>query len=101
MLRSLAVMLVMFSFPAWAESPEQSREGARMKPEKVYGRLNWIRSSNPLAASRPVIVGIPGGPGLSSATLRGMEVLAEGFDVVLVDPPGTGGTEEMPLVSLQ
>lgn len=37
------------------------------------------------------MVFIPGGPGLSSATLRSMDILRRSFDLAYVDPPGTGG----------
>jgi pimeloyl-ACP methyl ester carboxylesterase len=43
---------------------------------------------------RPAICFIPGGPGLSSATLRSMDVLSRSFDLVYVDTPGTAGLAE-------
>lgn len=48
-----------------------------------------------------MIVGIPGGPGLSSATLRGIEHLGNKFDLALIDPPGCGESDELPVVSRQ
>lgn len=46
------------------------------------------------ARERPVVAFIPGGPGLSSHTLAGVERLTRSFDVALVDPPGTAGLPE-------
>lgn len=60
----------------------------------MRAKLTRVSSSHPKAAERPVICMIPGGPGLSSATLRSMDLLSRSFDLVYVDPPGTGGTEE-------
>jgi len=42
----------------------------------------------------PVIVLIPGGPGLSSRTWGDISYLRKTHDVVLVDPPGTNGLAE-------
>ncbi len=39
----------------------------------------------------PVFVFLPGGPGLSSQTMRSLEELKRSADLVFVDPPGTGG----------
>ena len=39
----------------------------------------------------PVLVLIPGGPGLSSLTLRSMDILKRTFELVYVDFPGTNG----------
>ena len=52
-------------------------------------------SSNPKASERPVISLMPGGPGLSSATLGTLKKLNSEFDLALVDPPGTGGTPDL------
>lgn len=43
----------------------------------------------------PTICFFPGGPGLSSKTLRSMDVLSRSFELAFVDPPGTGGLEEV------
>ncbi|MBI4369690.1 MAG: alpha/beta hydrolase [Elusimicrobia bacterium] len=47
---------------------------------------------NPL---RPVICFIPGGPGLSSKTLTGIEIVSRSFDLAFIDPPGTGGLPDV------
>ncbi len=57
-------------------------------------RLSVLKSTVSTAARRPVVVLIPGGPGLSSRTLRSMELLVRSLDVAFVDPPGTGGAPE-------
>lgn len=56
--------------------------------------LTFLKSKSSEAKDRPIIVLIPGGPGLSSKTLSGLEVLNRSFDLVLVDPPGTGGQRD-------
>lgn len=38
---------------------------------------------------------IPGGPGLSSATMRLLDLLTRSFDLHYIDPPGTGGQNEI------
>lgn len=38
---------------------------------------------------------IPGGPGLSSATMRSLDLLVRSFDLHYIDPPGTGGQNEV------
>jgi pimeloyl-ACP methyl ester carboxylesterase len=43
---------------------------------------------------RPLLALIPGGPGLSSRTLKGIESCDRFFDLAFVDPPGTGGLPE-------
>lgn len=40
----------------------------------------------------PVLVLIPGGPGLSSLTLRSMDILSRSFNLLYVDFPGVNGT---------
>lgn len=40
----------------------------------------------------PVLILIPGGPGLSSATLRSMDILSRAFNLVYVDFSGVNGT---------
>ena len=52
--------------------------------------LTFLKSKSNEAKDRPIVVFIPGGPGLSSKTLSGLEILNRSFDLVLVDPPGTG-----------
>lgn len=42
-------------------------------------------------SSAPSLVLIPGGPGLSSLTLRSLELLNRSFDLYFVDFPGTNG----------
>jgi pimeloyl-ACP methyl ester carboxylesterase len=54
-------------------------------------RLNFFRSAHRAAADRPLLVLVPGGPGLSGASWGPVDVLADAFDVATVDPPGTGG----------
>ncbi len=57
--------------------------------------LKFLKSTSSEAESRPVVVFIPGGPCLSSKTLSGLEVLNRSFDVVFLDPPGTGGLPDI------
>ncbi len=47
-------------------------------------------SSNPAAQWRPIMVLIPGGPGLSHKTLEPLNLLSTQFDLLFVDPPGGG-----------
>jgi pimeloyl-ACP methyl ester carboxylesterase len=59
----------------------------------MKSRLTILENKDaPLA--RPVLCFIPGGPGLSSRTLRSMDFLSRSFTVAYIDPPGTGGEEE-------
>lgn len=60
----------------------------------MSANLRYQQSKNLEAAQRPLVVLIPGGPGLSSKTLVGFEKLSRSFDLVFVDPPGTEGQEE-------
>ncbi len=53
-------------------------------------RLHIVRSPAPEAQKRPVLVLIPGGPGLSSVTIKPLEILSSHFDLIFVDPPGAG-----------
>lgn len=62
--------------------------------KRYFSRLHLHRSPNIQAKSRPIIVLIPGGPGLSSNTLRRLNGLLRHFDVVFVDPPGIGRDQE-------
>ncbi len=57
--------------------------------------LITIESKNKDGINRPVVCFIPGGPGLSSKTLRSMDVLSRSFDLAYIDPPGTGGQPEI------
>ena len=56
----------------------------------MKAHVTSVLSSNDAAKTRPWICWIPGGPGLSSTTLRSMDLLARSFDMLYVDPPGTG-----------
>ena len=49
-------------------------------------KLTKISSVN---QSAPTLVLIPGGPGLSSLTLRSMDILSKSFNLIYVDFPGT------------
>ncbi|MDZ4660142.1 MAG: alpha/beta hydrolase [Pseudomonadota bacterium] len=44
--------------------------------------------------SKPNLVLIPGGPGLSGETMRSLNILEKDFEVTYFDPPGTGGRKE-------
>ena len=56
--------------------------------------LTFLKSKSNEAKDRAIIVFIPGGPGLSSKTLSGLDILNRSFDLALVDPPGTGGQRD-------
>jgi pimeloyl-ACP methyl ester carboxylesterase len=47
-------------------------------------------SLSPDASTRPTLVIIPGGPCFSSATWTPIGTLNESFDILKIDPPGTG-----------
>lgn len=47
-------------------------------------------SDNPLASERPILVMIPGGPGLSHRTMEPLHLLSTEFNLLFVDPPGAG-----------
>src|ERR1700743_426636 len=64
---------------------------------EMESAISFITSESPEAKNKPVIVWIPGGPGLSSNTLRSMEFLKRSFDLVFVDPPGTGKSKGSPI----
>ena len=51
---------------------------------------HFIKSDS---SSAPTIALIPGGPGLSSQTLRSLTILKSSFNLVFVDPPGTGSAQ--------
>lgn len=57
----------------------------------MKAKATMIRSTSKEADDRPTLVWIPGGPGLSSYTLRPMDLLKRSFHLVYIDPPGTGG----------
>lgn len=44
--------------------------------------------------SGPLLVGHPGGPGFESGSLRDLGGLDEDFELVLLDPRGTGGSDD-------
>lgn len=60
-------------------------------------QLTFQRSTAPAAAFRPILVLIPGGPGLSSESLGSIDELLKAFDVARMDPPGTGGLPDSEL----
>ena len=61
----------------------------------MHGQITQIRSASKEAGSRPTLCFLPGGPGLSSAVLRSMDLLSRSFHIAYIDPPGTGGTPEL------
>jgi pimeloyl-ACP methyl ester carboxylesterase len=77
----------------------------------MRAKLTPVQSPHRDASSRPIVGLIPGGPGLTSATLRSMDVLSHSFDLVYVDTPdeelahltfqGVVGSIEQELASLQ
>ena len=58
----------------------------------MKSQTHFVQSSAPSANKRPLVCFIPGGPGLSASSLRSMDVLSRTFDLVYIDPPGTGGS---------
>lgn len=58
----------------------------------MKSQTHFVQSNAPGANKRPLVCFIPGGPGLSSSSLRSMDVLSRTFDLVYIDPPGTGGS---------
>src|SRR3712207_5032414 len=58
-----------------------------------FGSLTLVKSQNSSADTRPTICLLPGGPGLSSYTLRSLDILSRSFHLAYVDPPGTGGSK--------
>jgi pimeloyl-ACP methyl ester carboxylesterase len=56
--------------------------------------VHFLSSGNTVAAKRPVLVWIPGGPGMSSRILRSMDILSRSFDLAYMDLPGTGALPE-------
>lgn len=61
----------------------------------LTSKLHFIKCINTQAVQGPLIVFIPGGPCFSSLTLRDLEPLKDTFDLVFLDPPGTGGTPDL------
>ncbi len=59
----------------------------RQKPGSTY---YLERSAHPAAPQRPILVLIPGGPGLSHVTLSQLGEMKQDFDLIFVDPPGAG-----------
>ncbi len=57
----------------------------------MKSKLTFLPGRSEASMKLPVLCFIPGGPGLSSKTLRSMDLLTRSFDVVYIDPPGTGG----------
>lgn len=66
---------------------EPSRVGVHFR-----SRCHWVRSTDRAAQARPVMVVLPGGPGLSSHTVSTLSRLSSHSDVCLLNPPGTEGT---------
>lgn len=56
--------------------------------------LRFVTGLEDAADERPILCLLPGGPGLSSQTLRSLEILRRSFRLAFVDPPGTGGSPE-------
>lgn len=52
-------------------------------------------------SERPQLVFLPGGPGLSSKSLAGVEVFKARFKVYVVDPAGTSGTQYLDAPSFE
>ncbi len=59
-------------------------------PPNTNARLYFLKSPHPEAALRPVMVLIPGGPGLSYRTLAPLTELNAQVDLVFMDPPAVG-----------
>jgi len=57
--------------------------------------LSRLRTLNP-KSKLPILIAIPGGPGLSGKSLKGIEVFQSKFQVSVLDPAGTGKTKELP-----
>lgn len=71
----------------------QSRQPAEEKPS--VSALNFVQGRSK-SISLPVICFVPGGPGLSSETLRSMDFLKRTFDLAFIDPPGSGAARGSP-----
>ena len=69
--------------------------------KKIISKTHFVKSSNFEADLRPTIAVIPGGPCFSSLTLRDLEPLKDNFHLAFIDPPGTGGTEDLDPVTYE
>lgn len=63
--------------------------------------VHFVPGEHPLSSSKPALVFIPGGPGLSSRTLRSLEILKRSTDLFFVDPAGTGTTSAIQAPSFE
>ncbi len=57
-------------------------------------KVTTLKADVKTPPKQPAIVLIPGGPGFSSSTWGDTSFLRKTHDVILVDPPGTGGLRE-------
>lgn len=61
----------------------------------MKAKITTLPNLDAASEGRPTICLFPGGPGLSSKTLRSIEILSRSFELAFIDPPGTGGLEEV------
>lgn len=64
--------------------------GAQSRVSGPRSTFYFERSTSDMSARRPILVMIPGGPGLSHRTLEPLHHLSTEFDLLFVDPPGAG-----------
>jgi proline iminopeptidase len=64
-------------------------------PKDYSSRCVWHRGHGARIKKLPIVVVLPGGPGLSSGTVDAFSALNQDFDVCLMDSPGTGHTQAL------
>jgi pimeloyl-ACP methyl ester carboxylesterase len=68
---------------------------ADTQAEGHVAQIHYFKSKSPDASKFPVLVLLPGGASFSSKSWGSLDPLLDSFDVVAVDPPGTGGAPRL------
>ncbi len=93
-MRILKFLGLAILFAGCAHQSTATRVRSPAQEVNVESTISFVESESPASLKRPIVCFIPGGPGLSSETLRSMENLKSSFDLAFIDPPGTGKSPE-------
>src|SRR5688572_29992033 len=94
------ILILLFALTAFADGPapqdmDDPHAGKNRANVDFKSRCRHFPSKDPEARKKPMVVVIPGGPGLGSETVETLKALSSKLDVCLLSPPGTDGTQAL------